>query len=177
MEIYEKRTITTEELEEDENSNLYGTNEATIELLNTLKEVFELTEYTSKEKHESIEGVTVVNNELTEKEIINIALYNFLELITAPSGINFLIGADPEEVENLDYASVKGRIENLINSTIDSIILNLDVAGTVISSNVLLVQLKEEVEADKEKEKQLRKEFLEGRKEEIEKELAELEAN
>jgi len=177
MEIYEKKTITKEELEEDEFSNVYGTNETTIELLNTLKEVFELTEYTSKEKHESIERVIVVNNELTDKEIINIALYNFLELITAPSGINFLIGADPEELENLEYASVKRRIENLINSTIDSILLNLDTKGTVTSSDYLLKAVKEEVEADKEKEKQFRKDFLKSRKEEIEKELAELESN
>ena len=176
MEIYTKRELTTEEKLEDENLNFYGSNEAEVELLNMIKEVLEITNYTFKKEHDSFKDVIVTENEFTDKELINIALNTFLELITDPSGINFLIGAEPEKLKNIEYVSILTRIKNLINCTIDGFSLNLDTKGTYTSGEVLLVQLEEVVEEDKEKERQLRKEFLKSKKEEIEKELATLEA-
>lgn len=167
MEVYKKRTITKEELEEDKFSNDYGTNETKINLLNTLKEVLELTNFTSKA---IVEEVLTIYNELTENEIINISLYIFLELLVDPDCVLASLGL-AEEVfnEELKVANIGTVTSNLIYSSKDSL---LDFSEESIISSVKEVLKAEEVE-----EKKIRKLYLESKKLEIEKALAELESD
>ena len=172
MEIYSKTKPTELELEEEEFNTSVESYKTQSEFLNTIKEVLELTEYTTEEiisYHENGNKKAVNTfNYLEDSAIINVALYNFLELVAAPSGINFLIGDDFELIEELEYASIKIRTGNLIDSAIESINSN--------TADKYLEIVKKEVEVANKNEKEFRKEFLESRKKEIEKELAELEA-
>lgn len=142
MKIYPKTKPTELELEEEEFNTSVESYKTRSEILNTIKEVFELTEYTTKiisyYENGNKKAVNTFNY-LNDSAIINVALYNFLELITTPSVITFLIGADPE-IENIAYVPTKVRISNLIDYTIDSFNLNLEASGSVTSSDVLLEQ-------------------------------------
>lgn len=155
MKIYSKTKLTELELEEEEFNTSVESYNTRSELLNTIKEVFELTEYTTEiisyYENGNKKAVNTFNY-LNDSAIINVALYNFLELITTPSAITFLIGADPE-IENIAYVPTKVRISNLIDYTIDSFNLNLEASGSVTSSDVLLEQLKNKIESEKEENK------------------------
>lgn len=166
MEIYRKRELTPEEKGEDIHLKYYGTNETKLKLLNSIKEVLELTNFTSidkltpKTRHQ-------VNNKLTEKEIVNISLYTFLELIVNPDSILFLMAVNPEEIEELKLGNIKTVTSNLINCSIDVL--------TDFSEESIISSVKQVLKANELEEKKIRKAFLESKKLEIEKELASLE--
>ena len=166
MEIYRKRELTPEEQGEDIHLNYYGTNETKLKLLNSIKELLELTNFTSINKL-TPKTRQQVNNKITKKEIINISLYIFLELIVNPDSILFLMAVDPEEIEELKLGSIKTVTSNLINCSIDVL---TDFSEESIISSVTQVLKANEIE-----EKKIRKAFLENKKLEIEKELASLE--
>ena len=166
MEIYRKRELTPEEQGEDIHLNYYGTNETKLKLLNSIKELLELTNFTSIDKLTPITRHQV-NNKLTEKEIINISLYTFLELIVNPDSILFLMAVDPEEIEELKLGSIKTVTSNLINCSIDVL--------TDFSEESIISSVKQVLKANEIEEKKIRKAFLESKKLEIEKELASLE--
>ena len=168
MEIYRKRELTPEEKGEDIHLNYYETNETKLKLLNSIKELLELTNFTYIDKLTPNTRFQV-NNKLTEKAIVNISLYAFLELLVNPESIIFYM-ADPEKVEELELGTgIATVVDNLIGISIDSL------EGFSEGRTISIV--KQTLEADELKEKKRRKAFLESKKLEIEKELAELESN
>jgi len=166
MEIYRKRELTPEEKGEDIHLNYYGTNETKLKLLNAIKEVLELSNFTSIDELTPKTRMQV-NNKLTEKEIINISLYAFLELLINPESIVFFM-ANPEQVEAVDFSTdIEGIASNLIYYSIDVL--------ADFSEEPVISLVEQTLKANEVEEQKRRKAFLEAKKLEIEKELAELE--
>ena len=167
MEIYHKTIVTKEKLELDEVNNDVESYETQAKLLNSIKEVLELTGYTTEEissYHENgNKKASTVFNYLEDSAIINVALFYFIKLINNPMEI----------IEALSIINYNVEECSTVEEVIDLIISN-------DRPSILIEAFERAVEkgfSEEEVYSSIKKEQLLEKKLRIERELAELEAN